>query len=219
MKMTTTLTAAMLFGALSLSGGLLVAGDLPTRGPIPFAAWDADGNGAIDEKEFTNVREQRQNENTTDGRLGKNMASAPTFAQIDGDSDGQITEEELTAMQQRQFHKRGMGRGHRGGDCGMKQGLAQGYQAMDAETKQIHDAFWADTAELRKEIAMKRAEKRAVMQSADPDPDQAAQLTRELLELRSQMMAKADEAGIDFGPVGGKGCGNGCKGQGNRVRR
>ena len=40
MKMTTKLTAAMLFGVLSVSGGLLVAGDLPERGPIPFAAWD-----------------------------------------------------------------------------------------------------------------------------------------------------------------------------------
>ena len=57
------------------------------------------------------------------------------------------------------------------------------------------------------------------MQSANPDPDQAAQLTRELLELRSRMLAKADEASIDFGPVGHKGCANGCKGQGNRVRR
>ena len=129
------------------------------------------GNGTIDEQEFAGIREQRQGENKTDGRLGKNMATAPTFAEIDGDGDGQITAEEMTAMQQGQRHKPGMGRGgHHGGGCGMKQGMNQGYQAMDAETKQLYDAFFADTAELRKEIAMKRAEKRAVCSQPIPIP-------------------------------------------------
>lgn len=217
MKMTKTLTAAVIFSAISLSAGLVAANTLPTGGSIPFATWDADGNGTIDEQEFTATRAQRQAAAKAHNRLERNMATAPTFAQIDRDNDGQITAEELTAVQQGQWNKKSMGRGHHGAaDCGMKKNTGSRYQAMDAETKEKHDAFVAATTELRKEIATKRAEKRAVMHSADPDPEQAAQLTRELLELRSQMMAQADEAGLDFGP--GQGCGNcqGSKGRGGK---
>lgn len=216
MKMTTTLTAAMLFGALSLSGGLVIANDLPVRGPVPFASWDTDGNGAIDEQEFTAIRQQRQEAAQTDGRMGKNMASAPSFGEIDNNGDNLITAEELTAMQRGQASIRTMGRN--GSGCAMKRKQGPGYQAMDEETRQKHEVFFADTSELRKEIATKRAEKRAVMHSATPDPDQAAQLTRELLELRSQIMAQAEEAGIEFGPGKDRGHGHGWKRHGGGTR-
>ena len=218
MKMTKTLTTAMIFGALSLSAGLVIANNLPTRGPVPFATWDADGNGAIDEQEFNSVREQRQTTVKTDGRRGKNMAKAPTFAQIDSNDDGRITAEELTALQQGQRNKQGMGRGHKGAGYAKKHNMGPRYQAMDAATKEKHDAFFAATTELRKEIAAKRAEKQAVMRSVNPDPEQAAQLTRELLELRSRMMTQAEEAGIDIGSGTGCGYGHGGKGHGNRAR-
>lgn len=218
MKITTALTTALLFGTLSLSGGLVFANDLPTRGPAPFASWDADGNGSIDEQEFNTFCEQRQAAIKKSNRLGRNMASAPTFAQVDSDNDGQITAEELIATQQGQCSKRGKGRNHHCGDCAGKRNMGPGYQAMDAETQEKHDAFFAATTELRREIATKRAEKRAVMHSADPDPEQAAQLTRELLELRSQMMAQAEEAGIDAGPGNGRRCGRGGKGHGGGGR-
>ena len=217
MKRTTFFTAAMLFGALSLTGGLVIANDLPARGPIPFATWDADGSGTIEEQEFNAVRDQRQTTAKTDGRMGRNMVSAPTFAEVDSDADGRITAEELTAMQQGQASIRAMGRGHNGAGCAMKQNRGPGYQAMDEETRLKHEAFLTDTTELRAALAAKRAEKRAVMHSQNPDPDQAAQLTRELLELRSRMMAQAEEAGIEYGPGNGRGCGHntqrpGCRG-------
>jgi len=46
----------------------------------------------------------------------------------------------------------------------------------------------------------------AVMHAVNPDPEQAAQLTREMIELRGQLMAQAEEAGIKIGR--GSGCGN-----------
>ena len=143
MKMTTTLTAAMLFGALSVSGGLLVAGDLPEQYRFPLPPGMQMATEPLTSRNLPGVREQRQGENKTDGRLGKNMAAAPTFCRDrrrwrrtnhcrgnDGHAAGTAT-------------KPGMGRGgHHGGGCGMKQGMNQGYQAMDAETKQLYDAFF-----------------------------------------------------------------------------
>lgn len=208
MNMKTALTAALLVGALSLSGGLVIAGNLPARGPIPFATWDADGNGAIDEQEFSTVRAQRQAMVETDGRLGMNMAAAPTFAQMDSNGDGSISAEELTAVQTRQQDGKDRAWGNHGRGCGMKNHMGQRYQAMDDETRAKYDTFLTATSELRKEIAAKRAEKRAVMHSANPDPDQAAQLTRELLELRSRMLARADEAGLEMGPGSCGNCGH-----------
>lgn len=217
MKMTTTLTAAMIFGTLSLSAGLVIANNLPTRGAVPFTAWDADNSGTIDAQEFAKIREQRQAAVKASDRQGKNMAAAPTFAQLDKDGNDLITAEELTSMQQRQGNKRGMGRGHSGAGYGKGQHKGPRYQAMDAETREKHDTFFAATTELRKEIAAKRAEKQAVMRSVNPDPDQAAQLTRDLLELRGKMKTQAEVAGIScsrgsgcgYGGLGGRGHGRG----------
>ena len=191
-------TATMILAAISLSGGLMIAHGNPMMhgGTPPCTAMDTDGNGSIDQQEFDAFREQR-------------MANAPKFSEIDTNGDGVITPDEMVAMHLTRFGGKGMGAGyHSRPGCMMGQMAGgPGYQAMDEETKAKYDAFMTDTVELRKEIAVKRAEKRAVMRSQNPDPDQAAQLTRELLELRAQMMAKADEAGVDFGP--GRGCAGG----------
>lgn len=116
MKMKKTLTAALIVGAFSLTTGLVIANDQPTRGPVPFATWDADNSGAIDEQEFNALREQRQAAVKASGRQGKNMANASTFAQIDSNGDGQISAEELSSMQQ------GMGKGRNGSGKAMQQG-------------------------------------------------------------------------------------------------
>lgn len=217
MKMTTTLTTAVLIGALSLGGGLVIANDLSARGPIPFATWDADGNGTIEEQEYNAIREQRLTTPQTDDRMGRNMASTPTFAEVDNDDDGRITPEELTVMQEGRAGV--LGRGHKGTGCAMQRNRGPGYQTMDEETRLKHETFFAGTTDLRTEIAAKRAEQRAVMHAADPNPEQVAQLTRELLELRSRMMARAEEAGIEDGPGNGHGCGRGTQRPGCRGHR
>ena len=201
MKMTKTLTAAMVFGTLTLSAGLVNAcTHHMLGGNAPCAGMDTDGDGAINEQEFNTIREQR-------------LANIPTFADIDTDGDGLITAEELAAMHQERWKKSDPAHYGMGMRKGMR-GMGHSCQEMDPEKKEKHDAYMAATADLRKEIAVKRAEKRAVMMGTDPDPEQAAQLTRELLELRSQMMVIAEESGVDFGP--GNGCWNshGKKGHG-----
>ena len=222
MKVKNLVTTAMLLGTLSMTAGLAIANTMANPTPAPFASLDTDKNGSIDEQEFNAMREQHQAQVKASGRMGKNMADAPTFARLDRDSNGLISKEELTAMQQGQRkgmgrgngfgqntagkgqmnNRRGKGCGHQGSVLAMQGKMGQRYQAMDAETREKHDAFRAATTDLRQQIAAKRAEKQAVMHSVNPDPDQAAQLTRDLLELRSQLMAQAKEAGIEIAQAG-----------------
>lgn len=215
MKTIQTVAVVMIFGTLTLGAGLASAYDLPVRGPIPFVTWDTDSNGTIEEQEFNTIREQRQTMVQSSGHMGRNQSATPTFAQTDTDNDATITSTELTAMQQGQWNnqnmgnhhgknqalaqgQRGMRQGHHGNQQAMTGKKGMRYQAMDAETKDKYDAFFKATTDLRKEIAIKRAEKRAIMRSDNPDPKQAGQLTGELFELRAQMLAQAEEAGVEL---------------------
>lgn len=124
----------------------------------------------------------------------------------------------------------GRGRGHDGyggyGDCPQMQGQMQGqmFQQLDQATKDKIKQFFKDTQPLHKEMAMKRAEKQALMQSENPDPQAVAKVTGELFDLRTTMQEKAEQAGVDqyvgpgrMGGMGGMGhgCGPGLgKGQG-----
>lgn len=87
---------------------------------------------------------------------------------------------------------------------------AQSAQQLDPAVQQKLDSFYTDTQTLRKEIAVKQAEKRAVMRNDNPDPAAAAKLTGELFDLQTAMREKAVAAGVDqyMGPMGG-GCGMG----------
>ncbi len=118
MKMTKALTTAMIIGAFSLSAGLVQAGDVPARGPVSFATYDADGNGSINEQEYNNIREQRQAAAKDSGRMGRGMANAPSFTDADTNKDGQISTQELQTMQEKQQANRGMGKGKEKGQGG-----------------------------------------------------------------------------------------------------
>lgn len=104
-------------------------------------------------------------------------------------------------------------RGYR--DCPQMQ--MQGMQNLDEATQNKMKQFHTDNQALLKEMAMKRAEKRALMQSNTPDSKLAAQLTGELFDLRTTIHLKAEEAGVAqyLGPMN-KGCNGmgGGKGQG-----
>ena len=118
------------------------------------------------------------------------------------------------------------GRGKRGyGDCPQMQGqMMQGqFQQLDQETQDKVAQFFKDTRSLHKEMAMKRAEKKALMRSDNPDAQAVARLTGEMFDLRVTMQDKAQEAGVAqyvgpgrmgcMGCMGGMGHGRG-QGQG-----
>jgi len=96
-----------------------------------------------------------------------------------------------------QCGKGGGGYGHPGKKQG---GMMQGgmmYQQLDQETKDKLTKFRTDNQGLRKEIVMKRAEKRAMLNSTNPDPAAAAKVAGELFDLRAAMREKAAAAGVD----------------------
>ncbi len=111
------------------------------------------------------------------------------------------------------------GRGGRGyGNCPQVQGqMMQGQmvQQLDQATQDKIQQFFKDTQPLHKEMAMKRAEKQALMRSDNPDPQAVAKVTGELFDLRTAMHEKAEVAGVDqyVGPGsmgrGGRGHGYG----------
>ena len=92
--------------------------------------------------------------------------------------------------------------------CGQQGGY---YQQLDPATQEKLDAFYNDTADLRKQMVMKQAEHRALLNSDNPDPAAASKLAGELFDLRTSITEKAEAAGVDqyIGPRGPRGGGMG----------
>ena len=105
----------------------------------------------------------------------------------------------------------GWGRGWNGdGNCPMMGApMMQGQmmQQLEPAAKEKVVKFFKDNQALQKQIVMKQAEKRAIMQSDKPDPQAASKVAGELFDLRSEMFTKAEAAGVSqyIGPMGGKG--------------
>ena len=100
------------------------AAAIPERGPIPFEAYDRDGNGQISEGEFYTVRSERMATRAEQGRAMRGAAGSPSFSEFDSDGDGQLTSSELAAGQQAKREKRrAMGKGQgRGMGAGQGRG-------------------------------------------------------------------------------------------------
>jgi Ca2+-binding EF-hand superfamily protein len=104
-------------GLLTILAGSVVsisaqAEGKPGHGPAPFSVFDMDENGFVSEAEFNSVREQRMAARVSEGKKMRCAASAPAFADLDTDGDGQLSPEELTAGQNAHMSKcRAMGQG------------------------------------------------------------------------------------------------------------
>ena len=110
------------------------------------------------------------------------------------------------------------GWGKRGGNyynCPMIQD--QQISQVDPALQEKREKFFTETQEIRKELAMKRAEKRALLNNENPDPAAVSKLTGELFDLRTSLREKAEEAGLPamIGPMAGRGDrGPGMRGRG-----
>ena len=85
------------------------------HGPVPFSVFDMDQNGSISEAEFYSVREQRMAAKASEGKKMRCASSAPSFADLDKNGDGELSPEELTAGQTAHMKKckaMGQGAGH-----------------------------------------------------------------------------------------------------------
>lgn len=97
-----------------------------SHGPVPFAEFDKDANGFVSEQEFTTTREERMAAMAAQGRPMRGMESAPSFADIDTDGDGQVNPDELAAAHKAHMEKMGKGpAGHHGDGNAMMHGKPQ----------------------------------------------------------------------------------------------
>lgn len=88
----------------------VTAAEIPARGPIPFSAWDQNGDGHISPTEFRAVQAQRMQSRSSQGMGGGRM---PDFGFFDANGDGSISPAELAGGQQKR-RAMGMGRGSPG---------------------------------------------------------------------------------------------------------
>lgn len=98
-------------GVLSMFSTGVLAGDMPSRGPISFSDYDINKDGTISESEFYDVRASRMSEKASQGMPMKNAGNAPDFSEFDTDKDGKLTKVELLEgqMNQMQQNKAKMG--------------------------------------------------------------------------------------------------------------
>ena len=72
------------------------------------------------------------------------------------------------------------------------------------QDKEKADAFFEETKETRKQLAVKRSERKALMNQDNPDEKKVAKLTGEIYDLQNLLDEKAKEAFGDNTPFGYK---------------
>ena len=95
--------ALLLAGSASMTPA---ADPIPSRGPMPFEAYDTDGDGSISQQEFDTIRADRIQSRSEEGRPMRNLGNAPGFADIDTDGDGRLSREELQRHHQERMEMR-----------------------------------------------------------------------------------------------------------------
>jgi Ca2+-binding EF-hand superfamily protein len=110
-----------------VSSGNAAEVPVPPTGPIPFAAFDKDGSGYVNQQEFDKTREQRMSARAAIGIISGNPAHAPGFANFDINGDGVLSPDELSAGQQ----ARVLSRRNRPREPGQTSGMNQGRNMPD----------------------------------------------------------------------------------------
>lgn len=119
----------LLIGALiSLAAVSQAQQPLPSgRGPLPFSAFDLNGDGAISQQEFNDIHARRWPAPNSGGYSARRINDPPRFAEFDQNGDGALSPQELMQGQSQRRAQRppapGMGRGM--GPGGMR-AMAQG---------------------------------------------------------------------------------------------
>jgi Ca2+-binding EF-hand superfamily protein len=67
-----------------------------------FESFDLNKDGVISAKEMDEAREKRMEENSSQGKMMRNIGNQPTFSEIDTNKDGNISKEEFLAHQTKQ---------------------------------------------------------------------------------------------------------------------
>ena len=106
------------------------AEEIPARGPIPFDAFDKDGNGLVSEEEFNSVRGQRISTRAAEGRPMSGAAGGSPFSEIDTNADGQLNQDELAARRNSQMEKRRNMGMRPGGGMGQGRGMGRNMPAF-----------------------------------------------------------------------------------------
>ena len=99
---------------------------------------------------------------------------------------------------------------------GLGCGQANGYYNNPGDNLDAQNRFLNQTADLRKDLTAKRVQLDAVMSRSNPDSRVAGKLSKEVFELRNELNAKAEKAGVT-GPLAGSGYGYGHNGRGMRA--
>jgi Ca2+-binding EF-hand superfamily protein len=67
-----------------------------------FEDFDLNKDGVVSAKEMDEAREKRMEENSSQGKMMRNIGNQPTFSEIDTNKDGNISKEEFLAHQVKQ---------------------------------------------------------------------------------------------------------------------
>ncbi|MCB1792760.1 MAG: EF-hand domain-containing protein [Gammaproteobacteria bacterium] len=115
--MTVKTLSIITLGALLAAGVALASDDTAERealyerrGPLPFEAYDLDGNGVVTAAEHAQVRSERQALRASRGYPMRGAGNAPAFEAIDRDGNGSIDRSELTSWHQQRMQQRFAGR-------------------------------------------------------------------------------------------------------------
>lgn len=122
-KSTQPILFALLAGFSALA--LVQATEPPTRGPMPFTAFDTDADGVITEQEFLQAHAERQAIREAQGRRTRVLPDVRMFHDFDTDQDGVLSPDELSAGQMTQQQGRA-GMKHPGLPAGEFRGLGMG---------------------------------------------------------------------------------------------